>query len=110
MSTELTWFGHGSWLIEAGKHRLLLDPFLDDSPTSPIKADKVACDYMLISHGHFDHISDAVKIARRTKAKIIVCYEICEWLTKQGVDGDQMAPHNLGGGSKHPWGHVKLTL
>lgn len=110
MATELTWLGHGTWLIDTGRHKLLLDPFLDDSPTAPRKADAVACDFLLVSHGHFDHVADAAKIARRTGAKVISNWEICQWLTRQGVGDDQVLAHNTGGGSNQPFGHVKLTI
>lgn len=113
MQIELTWLGHGSWLIlapsnEHGPQSILIDPFLDDSPTAAVKADKVAADYILVSHGHFDHVSDAAKIARRTGAVVISNFEICEWLSKQGVA--RTHPHNLGGGSAQKFGRVQLTI
>ena len=55
MSTEITWLGHNAWSIRAGEHRLLLDPFLNDNPLSPKKADQVEADFILVSHGHGDH-------------------------------------------------------
>ena len=106
--TELTWLGHGSWLVRTGDHTLLIDPFLEDSPTSPVKADQISPDFILVSHGHADHISDCARLARRTQAMVISNFEICQWLAKQGVANT--VAHNLGGGSDHPWGHVKLTL
>ncbi|HVX62971.1 MAG TPA: metal-dependent hydrolase [Pirellulales bacterium] len=108
MATTLTWLGHGSWLLHTGGQSLLIDPFLDDNPSSPVKSDQVAADYILISHGHADHVSDAAKIARRTGATVISNFEICQWLAQQGVE--KTIGHNLGGGSDHPWGRVKLTL
>lgn len=108
MATQLTWLGHGSWSIESSGQRLILDPFLDDSPTAPIKADDVEADYVLISHGHFDHVSDAAKILKRTGATVISNYEICEWLRPQGVEKSE--PMNLGGSVELPCGRVKLTI
>lgn len=108
MATELTWLGHGTWLIETSGKHLLLDPFLDDSPTAPVGSADVPADYLLISHGHFDHVADAAKIARRTGATIVSNYEICEWLRGQGVESSE--PLNLGGGCQLPCGRVKLTL
>lgn len=108
MPLELTWLGHGTWSIVAGQHKLLLDPFLDDSPTAPIKAQDAAADFLLVSHGHFDHVADAAKIASRTGATVVANYEICEWLSKQGVKNTQ--PMNLGGAIQLPFGTVKLTL
>jgi L-ascorbate metabolism protein UlaG (beta-lactamase superfamily) len=108
MPTELTWLGHGSWLVETGQHKILLDPFLSDSPTAPVKPEQVEADFILISHGHFDHVADAVQIARRTGATVVAIYEICDWLSKQhGVEKTE--PMNLGGGVNLPFGRVKLT-
>ncbi len=108
MTTTLTWLGHGSWLLHAAQHSIVIDPFLDENPAAPVKSDQIAADYVLVSHGHADHVSDAAKIAMRTGAKVISNFEICNWLANQGVK--DTAGHNLGGGSDHPWGRVKLTL
>ncbi len=108
MPTELTWLGHATWLVTTGQHSILIDPFLDDSPTAPIKSDQVSADFILVSHGHGDHVSDCAKIAQRTGALVISNFEICNWLAGQGVQ--KTLAHNLGGGSRHPFGHVKLTL
>src|SRR5436305_11902572 len=106
---ELTWLGHASWQLKTGKHTLLIDPFLDDSPTAPIKAKDAAADFILVSHGHFDHIADAAKIANRTGAMVISNYEITTWLAKNhGVK--KTLGGNLGGGANLPFGRVKLTL
>lgn len=108
MAVALTWLGHAAWSIETGRHKILLDPFLDDSPTSTVKADHVEADFILVSHGHGDHVGDTVKIAKRTGATVISNYEICEWLAKRGVE--RTVGHNLGGGSNQPFGRVKLTI
>jgi L-ascorbate metabolism protein UlaG (beta-lactamase superfamily) len=108
MPTELTWLGHATWSIRTRHHTILVDPFLDDSPTAPVKSSEVAADFILVSHGHFDHVADVVKIADRTGATVISNYEICEWFTKQGVRNTH--PQNTGGGFKHAFGRVKLTI
>jgi L-ascorbate metabolism protein UlaG (beta-lactamase superfamily) len=108
MATELTWLGHGSWSMASGGHAVLLDPFLDDNPTSPVKADEVRADFILVSHGHADHVSDAEKIARRTGAMVIANFEICQWLAARGVEKTHAM--NLGGGYDHPFGRVKMTM
>jgi L-ascorbate metabolism protein UlaG (beta-lactamase superfamily) len=109
MPTELTWLGHGAWSIVTGKHRILLDPFLDENPASPVKADQVEADFVLISHGHFDHVADAGAIVRRTGATVVSNYEICEWLANNhgAKSAEQM---NLGGSIDLPFGRVTLTL
>lgn len=108
MPTTLTWLGHGTWLIATGGHNVLVDPFLDDSPSAPVKSGDVTADYILVSHGHFDHVADAAKIANRTGATVVSNFEICEWLAKQGVKKTE--PMNLGGAIDLPFGRVKLTI
>jgi L-ascorbate metabolism protein UlaG (beta-lactamase superfamily) len=106
--TELTWLGHGTWQIHTGGAVLLLDPFLDDSPTAPIKSAQAQADYILVSHGHFDHVADAAAIAQRCGATILANFEICNWLARQGAT--RAEPMNLGGSVALPFGRVKLTL
>src|SRR5262245_1916840 len=108
MATTLRWLGHSCWLIVTGGKTVLVDPFLNDSPTAPVKADAVKAYYVLVSHGHFDHIADAASIANRCNATVVSNYEICQWLGKQGVKNSE--PMNLGGGVNLPFGRVKLTI
>ncbi len=108
MATQLTWLGHGSWLIESDGHRVLLDPFLSESPTAPIGPNDVTVDHILISHGHFDHVADAATIANRSNAMLVAIFEIAEWFrTKHGVENT--LGMNIGGGVQLPFGHVKMT-
>ncbi len=109
MATKLTWLGHGTWLIDTGEHRVLLDPFLNDNPACPVKAEEVECDFILVSHGHFDHVADAAAVAKRTGATVIAIFEICQWLQQQGVAEDKTWAMNLGGSCRQPFGQVKLT-
>jgi L-ascorbate metabolism protein UlaG (beta-lactamase superfamily) len=95
-------------LVESGGQRVLIDPFLTGNPAAATTADKVAADFILISHGHGDHVGDAVAIAQRTGATIISNYEISLWLEKQGVKKAHGMQH--GGAHAFPFGRVKLTL
>lgn len=105
---QLTWLGHGCWLIKTSKQTALLDPFLDPSPTAPCKAAEIKnIDVILVSHGHFDHVADLVSIAKRTGAVVVANFEICEWAGKQGITSTE--PMNLGGGIALPLGRVTLT-
>jgi L-ascorbate metabolism protein UlaG (beta-lactamase superfamily) len=108
MATELTWLGHGTWSIATGGHHVLLDPFLDDSPVAPVEADEVEADFILVSHGHYDHTADVEKIAKRTGAMVIACFEICEWFRAKGVEN--VHAMNIGGTCRQPFGRVKMTL
>jgi len=109
MSIEITWLGHSCFSIHTGKHVLLVDPFLDESPTSPVKAAEVTADFILLTHAHFDHIGDAVAIAKRTGATIVANFEISEWLKRQGVAEEQVVAMNVGGGVDLAFGHAKMT-
>ena len=70
MSTELTWLGHGSSQIVTSGKSILVDPYLTDQPTAPCKAADLSADYILVSHGHGDHVGDTVSIADRTGRKL----------------------------------------
>ena len=107
MPTELTWLGHGTWTIRTAGHALLLDPFLEDNPACPLSPDEVDAQFILVSHGHSDHIADAVSIARRTGAMVISNFEICQWCSSQGIENTHAM--NLGGGFSFPFGRVKMT-
>jgi L-ascorbate metabolism protein UlaG (beta-lactamase superfamily) len=110
MSTAVTWFGHNCWSIATKDSTLLLDPFLDDSPTAPVKSADIDADFILLSHGHADHLGDTVKIAKRTGAPVISNFEVGEWLGKQGIAADKRVGLNPGGGARQPFGHVKFTV
>jgi len=104
---KLTWYGHAALGLETGGKMLLVDPFLSGNPAATIKPEQVEADYILVTHGHGDHIGDTVAIAGRTGATVVANAEICGWLNKQGVKNH--AQH-LGGGHQYPFGYLKLTL
>lgn len=108
MSIELTWLGHATWLIQFQQHRILLDPFLNDSPTAPMKASEVDADTILVSHGHFDHVADVAEIANRCGATVVAGFEIAEWFAKNhGVE--KTIGMNIGGSLALPFGSIKMT-
>jgi L-ascorbate metabolism protein UlaG (beta-lactamase superfamily) len=107
MAFELTWIGHATLALETSGYKLLVDPFLRDNPAARVDPDTVEVDYILITHGHGDHIGDTVEIAQRTGATVISNAEICDWLRKKEV---KVHAQHLGGGFTHPFGYLKLTL
>ncbi len=104
---RLTFLGHSCFLVETTRARLLIDPFLRENPAAPKPAADLACDYVLITHGHDDHTADALAIARRCGATIIANFEIAEHFAAQGAATHALNP---GGGFNFPFGRVKLTL
>jgi L-ascorbate metabolism protein UlaG (beta-lactamase superfamily) len=107
MSTKITWYGHATTSIETAGYKLLVDPYFTGNPAASISADQVEADFILLSHGHFDHIGDVVPIAQRTGATVITNHEIANWLEKQGV---KTHAQHIGGGCSHPFGYLKFTL
>lgn len=107
--TQITWLGHGSWLIEADGHRLLLDPFLKDNPSATASpSDFQDVSHILISHGHFDHVADAAEIANASGATLIAIYEIAEWFaSNHGVENT--VGMNIGGNYDLPFGSLQMT-
>lgn len=108
MSVELVYHGHACFSIVTEGTHLLIDPFLSGNDLADVSAEEVQADYILVSHGHGDHIGDTVTIARRTGAMTISNYEICTWLVAQGVE--KAHPLHIGGGYHFPFGRVKLTM
>ena len=107
MTLTLTWYGHATLGLETGGYKLLIDPFFSGNPAAPVTAEKMAADFILVTHGHGDHVGDTLKIARRTGATAISNFEIASWLEKQGI---KTHGQHLGGSFQHPFGYLKLTL
>jgi len=106
MSFSLIWYGHSAFLVKIDKYRLLIDPYLSGNPQSPVKPDQIEADYILVSHGHADHLGDTVDIALRTGATVISNSEICRWLREKEI---KTHAQHIGGGYNHPFGYLKLT-
>ena len=108
MTIKLTWYGHAAFGLTTESTRLLVDPFLTDNASAPISADQVEADYILVTHGHGDHVGDTIAIARRTNALVVSNAEVCHWLQEQGVS--RTHPQHIGGGFQYPFGYLKLTI
>lgn len=105
---EITWYGHACFLIKTGPTTLLIDPFLSGNPKAPVGPEQVEAEYILVTHGHGDHIGDTVAIAKRCGSTVVANFEICNWLARQGVSKSH-AQH-IGGGFAYPWGRLQLTM
>ncbi len=107
---KLTYLSHSCFLLETSTHRLLIDPFLSGNPLAQVKPEEIECDYILVSHGHFDHLGDTVAIAERTGATVIANFEIAQWCAAKGKGKVTVHPMNHGGAWRFPFGRVKLTV
>ncbi|HEX2099837.1 MAG TPA: metal-dependent hydrolase [Candidatus Synoicihabitans sp.] len=104
---RVTSYGHSCFLLNTPSHRLLIDPYLSGNDHAPIEPDAVDCDFILLSHGHDDHVGDTASIAARTGATIIANFEIAEYFLAHGLRASGLNP---GGGAAFPFGRCKLTL
>ena len=103
---QLTYYGHSCFSIRAGGKTLLFDPFVTANPlASAIDVDKIAADYILVSHGHYDHTTDVIRIAKRTGAKVLGNWELYDWFNKNGLKNTH--PINPGGQFEFDFGKVK---
>ncbi len=113
MSTRVQWLGHSALWIEGAGKKVLIDPFLTENPSAAAKAEEVSADLILISHGHGDHVGDAVAIARRTGATVATNYEIAQWLQQPLRGLPEPKVHGLQHGGAFLFDEtirVKLTL
>lgn len=106
---RIIWHGHSCFtLITDDGVRIMFDPWLNENPVADITTDDVeALDYILVSHGHFDHFADAIGLARKTGAMLVSSYEIVSYAESQGVErGHGMS---IGGGYRFDFGYAKMT-
>lgn len=108
MTTTLTYYGHSAFLLQTAGRSVLIDPFFTGNPQAPISAADVQADYIVITHGHGDHVGDAVEIAKRTHAMVISNHEISNWLKAQGVK--RTHDMHIGGSHRFSFGILKLTI
>jgi L-ascorbate metabolism protein UlaG (beta-lactamase superfamily) len=105
---DIRWLGHATFEISDGDATLLVDPFLKpNNPSSPVTAEEIDPTHILITHGHADHLADAVAVATRTGAPCVAIVEVANWLAHQGVE--ETHDPNLGGTIEFDWGWVKLV-
>jgi len=106
---KLTYYGHACFLVEVNGKKILFDPFITPNELAgSIDINTIDCHYIAISHGHADHMADAVTIAKRTNATVICAYELYEWLSKQGLSN--FRPMNTGGKWSSDFGTVKCVV
>ncbi|RMH28975.1 MAG: metal-dependent hydrolase [Planctomycetota bacterium] len=101
------YLGHSGFVIAAGDHAVAIDPFLTGNPLAVHKPGDLAPTHIALTHGHEDHLGDTVSIVKRTGAEVFAAFELCNYLSEQGVSATQ--PMNPGGRVDTPFGFVALT-
>lgn len=105
---KITYYGHSCFLLEVNGRIILFDPFITPNELAKnINIESITADYMLISHGHQDHVADAVQLAKQTKAKVVSNFEIVTWIQNQGIEN--VHPMNHGGTKEFDFGKVKYV-
>lgn len=85
MSIRVTWLGHAALALEIDGTHVLVDPYLSGNPLAAADPATIPADYILVTHGHGDHVGDTVSIAKRTDARVIANNEVAHWIARQGV-------------------------
>ena len=106
---KVTYYGHSCFSVYAGGKTILFDPFITlNELAKDIDVDKIKADYILLSHAHYDHITDVVRIAKNTGAKVLGNFELYNWLLKNGIENSY--PINPGGTVDLDFGSVKCVV
>lgn len=105
---KLQFLSHSGFLVTTNKgERILIDPFLSGNPQAPLKADQVRADYIIVTHGHGDHVGDALKIAKNNQSLFICVNELANYVAAKGFKAHNM---HIGGAHQFPFGRVKFTI
>ena len=104
---KVTYYGHSVFLLDDGKTKIIIDPFIEGNPMAPVKEKDITVDYVIVTHGHGDHLGDAVSIAKRNNATIVAVNELANYVANQGAKAHNM---HIGGGYNFPFGRIKFTI
>ncbi|MBI3920347.1 MAG: metal-dependent hydrolase [Armatimonadetes bacterium] len=103
---KLTFIGHACFLVTEGAQRIIIDPFITGNPQAAVKVEEVDVTAILVTHGHGDHLGDAVDLSTRCNATIVGVYELAMYCQKQGAAAH---PLHIGGARQFDFGWVKMT-
>lgn len=103
---KVKFIGHSALEIEGAGKKIIIDPFYTGNPLTEKKAEDVEADYIIVTHGHGDHLGDAISIAKRTNAKVIAPFEVATYAQNKGAEAH---PMHIGGGFNFDFGRVSLT-
>ena len=104
---KITYHGHSCFTLSDDSQSIIIDPFLSGNPLADIKPEEVKVNAVLLTHGHADHIGDAIEIAKNNDALIIATFELVNHCAALGASGH---PMHIGGAYKFPFGRIKLTI
>ncbi len=91
---KIKWLGHSCFIIE-GNDRIIIDPYITGNPMCPESVEDIDVDIIAVTHAHGDHFGDTIKIGKETGAKLVAIYEIVEYASRHGIEGEAI---NMGGG------------
>lgn len=103
---KITYHGHSCVQVESGDKSLIIDPFLQGNPLAKVKPEEIKVSYILLTHGHNDHVGDAEQIAKANDATIIAPFELATYMQWKGCN---VHPMGIGGSRQFDFGKVKLT-
>lgn len=105
---RLKYFSHSAFQITTDSGiKVLIDPFLDDNPTSPTTSNKVEAEFIILTHAHGDHVGDSFKIAKRCDSLLICVNELANYCISKGTRAHNM---HIGGSQKFTFGSIKFTI
>lgn len=105
---KLKYFSHSAFQITTSKGiKILIDPFFNGNPTNPVKLNEVSANYIILTHGHGDHLGDGFEIARRCGSTFICVNELANYCASKGFKAHNM---HIGGGYNFEFGRVKFTI
>ncbi|QNF35162.1 metal-dependent hydrolase [Adhaeribacter swui] len=105
---NVTYLGHSCFLLEINGTKVITDPFITyNELAKKIDKESITCDYVLLSHGHMDHMADAEYFLKKDNATLIAIYDIAEWFKQKGVE--KLIHLNIGGKTQLPFGSVKMV-
>lgn len=104
---QLTYLSHSFFMLNDGKHSIVIDPFISGNPTIPASAKNVKPDYIVLTHAHGDHLGDALSLSKKFGATIIAVNELANYASEHGAKAHNM---HIGGGYNFPFGRVKFTI
>jgi L-ascorbate metabolism protein UlaG (beta-lactamase superfamily) len=104
---NLTYYGHSVFLLDDGTTKIIIDPFLTGNPSATISASAINVNYIIVTHGHGDHLGDAIPLSKRCNATIIATNELANYVASKGAKAHNM---HIGGGYNFTFGRVKFTI